>query len=159
MVSRLLIVTSIILLCGCSPNEKLVSIDSDRIDSISRTAWTFADATSIRQRGDKSTINYKVDYEETYIRAAKKKFADERGYDGLTVIAGWVATVEFDCSNSTYKELAGSFTYDDGRTKTREAIAGRVLPNSTFEKLMNYACMSSVSRTFLNIWSGKNSPL
>lgn len=159
MVSRILIVTSILLLCGCSPKEKLISIDSDRVDSILRTAWTFADATSIRQSGDKSTINYKVNFEDTYIRAAKKKFVDERGYDGLTVTIGWVATIEFDCSNSTYRELAGSYTYDDGRTKTREAFSGRVLPNSTLEKLMNYACMSSVKRTFLHIWSGKNSPL
>lgn len=160
MSTRILIVISLIaLLSGCAPKEKLVSVSSHLVDSINKSEWMYADATSIRQNSDKSIINYNVVTEDAYIRAAKQQFIDKHGFDGLVEIVAWHGTMEFDCRSNTYTELLAKVRFASGETVGMKPQSGRVLPNTPMENLMKYACMSTVKRTFLDMWFGSLSPL
>lgn len=147
-------------IAGCGDKKgRLISIDSQKIGNVMQTSFTIADATSIRKSGSRSTINYQVSYESAGIEAQKAEFIAKRGYDGFTPLTGFRGTTEFNCDAAEYADLDGQYQYADGRTAPMKLEQGKVLPNSKIEKLMSYACMSSLWRPVFDFWHGSSSPI
>ncbi len=142
------------LTTSCSnPTNKLIGVESAEILGVMQTRYIFADATSIRHNGNKSTINYKILKEESEIKELKKKYREKFNMD-MNPVIGWSGTVEFDCENSLFEELSVVKTMDNGVTESIKLSSGRVLPNDVREKLMKYSCMASLKRGLIDRFAG-----